>query len=367
MPRKGENIYKRKDGRWEGRYIKYHDLNGKAVYGFIYRHSYGEVKQDLLMIKASKVKPVKSSKETFGSYLSYWLDNVKPTLKQSTFDSYSNYVHKHIIPHLGVVQISRITIELLQKFINLKSKELSPKTILSLKSVLNLALSKAEEQNFVVNPCKYLKLPRCSADEMRVFTLPEQKELESVLDSRSDIGVLICLYTGIRIGELCALRWNDINFNTGTLYIRKTMQRVKDDSENNSKTKVIIDEPKSPASKRSIPIPSFLINTLKHYKSTCNNSDFVISVYNRFMEPRTYQYRFKTLLKNAGIDNANFHSLRHTFATRALEIGFDVKTLSDILGHSNPNITLKRYAHSLDTHKRKAMDKLEQVYNAERI
>lgn len=367
MPRKGENIYKRKDGRWEGRYIKYHDLNGKAVYGFIYRHSYGEAKQDLLMIKASKVKPVKCSREAFGDYLSYWLDNVKPTLKQSTFDSYSNYVHKHIKPHLGAIQVGRITIELLQKFINLKSKELSAKTILSLKSVLNLSLSKVEEQNFVVNPCKYLKLPRCSTNEMRVFTLPEQKELESVLEGCSDIGILICLYTGIRIGELCALKWVDINFNTSTLYIRKTMQRVKDDGGNNSKTKVIIDEPKSPASKRNIPIPSFLLEALRHHKNTSMNNDFVISIYNHFIEPRTYQYRFKTLLKTAGIDDANFHALRHTFATRALEIGFDVKTLSDILGHSNPNITLKRYAHSLDTHKRKAMDKLEQVYNAERI
>ena len=196
---------------------------------------------------------------------------------------------------------------------------------------------------------------------MRVLSLEEQQKLTLVLLDDTDLikfGVLLSLYTGIRIGELCALKWGNLSIAAGVLSVRETMQRIKDTSNHSiSKTKIVISEPKSKCSVRDIPLPEFIISIAKGFQS--NNSSYVLTgEKNRYVEPRTMQNRFKSLLRESQIPDANYHALRHTFATRCIEVGFELKTLSEILGHSNVNITLNRYVHSSLDLKKENMSKI---------
>ena len=161
---------------------------------------------------------------------------------------------------------------------------------------------------------------------------------------------------GLRIGELCALQWSDIDVDNGIMKISKTMQRLQNLSNTNSKkTDVVISSPKSDSSSRIIPIPEFLQILFKQYKTNDIDAYFLTGTSERFIEPRTYQYYFKKVLKENNIEQTNYHILRHTFATRCIENGFDIKSLSEILGHSSVKITLDRYVHSSMDLKRKNM------------
>lgn len=188
-----------------------------------------------------------------------------------------------------------------------------------------------------------------SKKEMRVLSIEEQKKLTSVLMNDVNcvkFGILLSLYTGIRVGEICALKWECIDISLGVLSINETLQRIKDTSAKaNKKTKIIVTSPKSDCSIRKIPLPSFIVAIAKSLQ-TSNSSYVLTGSSDKIIEPRTMQNHFKALLQECGILEANYHALRHTFATRCIEAGFDIKTLSEILGHSNVNITLNRYVHS---------------------
>lgn len=199
---------------------------------------------------------------------------------------------------------------------------------------------------------------------MRVLTAFEQHKLTSVLLHDTDLcklGIYLALCTGIRIGELCALKRENIQFETGLLTVRNTMQRVQIENFN-SKTVVIITEPKSKNSVRDIPLPSFIIDICKKYYDMLNSSDYLLTGTAKFMEPRSLQYRFKKYIKESELENVNFHALRHTFATRCVENGFEIKTLSEILGHVNVNITLNRYVHSSIDLKRINMERMSNIF-----
>lgn len=170
------------------------------------------------------------------------------------------------------------------------------------------------------------------------------------------IGVLICLYTRIRIGELCAMQWKDISLAEGLLYISKTVQRVQQLDNPFQKTKLCVFPPKSVNSKRIIPIPKTLLDILIPFEG--NSDDYVLTGKAKCADPRTMQYHFKKFLRACNIEDTNFHTLRHTFATHCIEMGFDIKTLSEILGHSSVNITLDRYVHSSLKMKQESMNKL---------
>jgi integrase len=176
---------------------------------------------------------------------------------------------------------------------------------------------------------------------------------------------MLCLYTGIRIGELCGLMWSDIDFERKLLCINRTIQRIRSNGEN--KTEVTFLTPKSKTSTREIPLPDFLLELLfKHRPLT--NGEYVLNYKNKPIEPRTLQYRFKKILQTADVKNVGFHITRHTFATRALENGCDVKSLSEILGHGSATVTMNKYAHSSTEHKRGCMnaicDNLVSVYSS---
>ena len=183
-----------------------------------------------------------------------------------------------------------------------------------------------------------------------------------------NIGILVCLFTGIRVGELCALKWEDISFSEKTLYIHRTMQRIQIEhtqpNQEGARTKVIVTNPKSQCSVRTIPLPDKLVRILKSVPNT-SSGYFLTSSETKWIEPRTMQNHFKRLLKCCEVKDANYHTLRHTFATRCVELGFDVKSLSEILGHASVNITMNRYVHPSMQLKRENMQRLSSLFTEE--
>lgn len=360
MSKKGENIYKRKDGRWEGRYVRFYDENGKARYGYIYGKTYNDVKQRLLEKKALSAKqavPFAKCGILYNDILDAWLQSSRINIKESTYARYSYLIDTHIRPQLGKYQLSKISTQLIEGFIERKlaygridkSGGLANKTVTDILTVVKSTMEYARYNNYEVS-CNLSKLTVKKKDkEMRVLCQTEQEALIRVLIHDMDLykfGVLLSLYTGIRIGELCALQWEDVNIANSTLKVRKTMQRIKETNVGAAtKTKIVITEPKSECSIRDIPLPSF-ITEMAHQFAGVPKAFVLTGDRNKFVEPRTMQNRFKTYVKESGINDANYHALRHTFATRCVEVGFEIKSLSEVLGHSNVNITLNRYVHS---------------------
>lgn len=360
MSRRSKNIYKRKDGRWEGRYIAGYTIAGKANYRSVYAHSYNEVKQKLEEAVLSSVSPSapKTASVSVNEWFNRWLTTLKTRIKESTYFIYKRYVDNHINPFFANIPLNKLSKDMLQQFVNSKS-DLSPATVKDIFTFLRSGLQAAEKEFHLPRLYEDVVLPKAAPQSLRVFSKTEQQRIEryiAVSDNPNHIGVLICLYTGLRIGELCALRWEDVNFEQGTLAVRRTIQRIADDI--NGGTKIVVSTPKSVSSARQIPLPTFILQKLKNHKERFCKCEYVLHIDGKPIEPRTYQYMFQSLLKNAGIAKAKFHTLRHTFSTRALELGFDIKTLSEILGHASASVTLKIYAHSLDEHKRQSMELL---------
>lgn len=375
MPRKGENIYKRKDGRWEGRYIKSRTYAGKIVYGYVYAKTYREVKAKLrentsfAIAMPNTTTPV-SNQNTFASVASEWFESVKSQSKESTQNKYHNMLTNYILPWYGEQTMDGITYSFIESHCNLllvsggkQEKGLSAKTVTDVLSVIRNILKFAIKKGMYV-PCDGSAIQiKQTAKPMRVLSKAEQDKLCRYLLSEPEpcnVGILVCLFTGLRVGEICALRWEDISFSDQTIFVHHTLQRVQDKSGNKRKTKIVFTTPKSACSIRTIPIPDELSVILASYQKASigyllTNDD------RRFVEPRTMQNRFKMALNASGIESANFHAIRHTFATRCIELGFDVKSLSEILGHATVNITMNRYVHPTLELKKENMKKLSSL------
>lgn len=354
MPRRGENIYKRNDGRWEARYVKEVLPDGSKKYGSVYANTYNEVKakQQYCMIH-----PQKSFHNFFNVIISVlaieWLDSIKNNVKINTYKKYESLCNKYIIADIGNILVRLLSSNNIRSFTNkLISYDLSYQTINDILVILNLIL-KFGESEYQITPVKinYLKIEK---HEMRVLSKSEQKVLTDYLINDNDIykfGVLLTLYTGIRIGELCALTWDDITDDY--ILINKTMYRTKGQ---NNKTEIKVGSPKTISSNRRIPLPQSLFPYIRKYK----NKGYVLSTEKQqFCEPRLMQLKFSKMIDKCGIEKANFHALRHTFATRCIEAGVDVKTLSEILGHSDVKTTLNKYVHSSFELKQQSMRQLE--------
>lgn len=371
MSKRGENIYKRKDGRWEGRYIKCRTLHGRIQYVYVYGKSYSAVKSKL---KETASMPIQTSDSwatqptSYSEILKMWLLSTKNHVKESTFSRYNHLVERHIQSFLGGYQIGEISNALLEKYIDHLlqcgrldgSGGLSPKSVSDILVVIKRSMRYAQENNhLVICSTAGLSVKR-SRNNMRVLSKIEQRQLEYVLMQDMDLTkftVLLCLYTGIRIGEACALRWEHIRLDSGILEVRETMQRIQAPQNMASKTRIIITEPKSASSNRDIPLPRFLMQYAVQFQAD-RNAFVLTGEKNQFIEPRTLQNRFRNYVKTSGIEHANYHALRHTFATRCVELGFEIKSLSEILGHSNVNITLNKYVHSSFELKKKNMERL---------
>ena len=298
----------------------------------------------------------------YEEWLGIWLENyIKPSVKVRTYERYALIINKHISTDIGKCEIAELSALVLQNFItkllengNCKTGNgLSANSVNAVISVLQSSLQMAHMIG-VANEytADKIKRPKITERPIECFSMKEQKQIEqAVLNGNKDklYGILLCLYSGLRIGELIALQWSDIDFVKGILTVSKSCHDGKDG--------LIIDEPKTANSRRMIPLPKQLLPILKGVKKK-SDSSFVVSSNGSFVSVRSYQRSFELLLKRLNIPHKGFHSLRHTFATRAIECGMDVKTLSEILGHKNPTVTLNRYTHSLMEHKQDMMNKL---------
>ena len=364
---KGENIFKRKDGRWEARYVKGYQPSGKIKYGFCYGKSYKEAKEKVTKLKVavttgSQISTI-NSKHRFSYFCEEWLKSTKNRVKEATYVKYESILENHIKPMLGSCCIGSLSTAMIEEFSNLllRQKQLSPKTVRDILSCLRSVIRYVTTHFPGLMPAVDIIYPKETPKEMRVLTPEEQKRLMKYLLENMDackFGILLALLTGMRIGEICALRWSDINMEDKTIYVHATMQRLKDtDGGKDKKTKIVIGSPKSNKSVRTIPMTeqAFLLCMQMQMKNT---TAFVLTGKEQYMEPRTLQYRLKTYTAACNLESVHFHTLRHTFATRAVEVGFEIKTLSEILGHSTTTVTLDRYVHSSLELKRANMDKL---------
>lgn len=379
MPKRGENIRKRKDGRWEGRYVQTRSADGKAKYASVYAKTYAEVKEKMLLAHCMALDAQKNIEETdseevlFKNILKKWLEITRPTIKEQTYHRYRDLIAKHILPSIGYIPVKEIDADHLNRFVDEKlhsgrldgSGGLSAASVKLLLSIIHAALAYAIEENEREALCGKIQMPSASKRIIEVFTVQEQRKLENFLETDMDdrkFGILLALHTGMRLGELCGLRWSDIDFHASVITIQRTVQRIKCTKQDaKSQTVLMAGSPKTDTSYRVVPIPPYLQEEF-YQRYCCAQGEHVIcgNAY-PFMDPRTYQYCFRSYLKKCGLAQRNFHVLRHTFATRCMEVGMEVKTLSELLGHANVNTTLNLYVHSSLDSKRRQMQLLQAI------
>lgn len=304
----------------------------------------------------------------YKDWLEIWLENyIKPNAKIRTYQRYEEIIMRHIAPKLGDYEVDKITPLIIQKFVtelsvggNAKThKGLAASTINGIITVIQNSLKTARAVGVISNyTADMVKRPKGAERQVECFTFAEQKLIEKdILDHQRYrlYGIVLCLYTGLRIGELLALKWENIDIRQGILCVERSCHDGKDE---NGKFCRITGTPKTQTSERVIPLPKQILPILKEWKKQAKSEFVVESSQGKPVLVRSYQQSFELLLKRLHIPHKGFHSLRHTFATRALECGVDVKTLSELLGHKNPTITLNRYVHSLTDHKRDMMNRL---------
>lgn len=359
MARHGENIRKRKDGRWEGRCSVYSAEKGKRVYYSVYGKNYEEVQQKM----AAKKNFIRDQIEKDGTEIAFaeaaqgWLAQIKEKRKPSTYIKYSLVYQKYVEERFEDAALDQMTDSFVRERLSDASSDSVRKSVYSvLKQILKYA---SVHYSLMITPLgnpdsEYHNKP------VKVLSRGEQRLLIPVLYCKMNLfkmAVLLVLLTGLRLGELCALKWTDIDFENKILAVNRTVQRLYAEG---YRTKTILMEtaPKSEHSIREIPLSAMLSELLAKFQ---NGKEYIFGG-NKPMEPRTMQYHFKGILKEAGLPDMNFHILRHTFSTNCIEDGMDVKSLSEMLGHSDVQITLNRYVHpSMDT-KRKYMDSLSEFY-----
>ena len=319
------------------------------------------------------LKEKHSKTYSFDNLIDDFLCTQKFLVKESTFSHYNNIINTHIRPYFVSFALEEIDIAIIRDFINEKLSSgridgtggLSNKSVKDISSVLKMIIKYGSTKGLLQSSLTEFSVPKERKKDIKILSPQDLRCLENYVYDLEDsykLGVYICLYTGLRIGEICALQWKDIDFNNKSLKVKKTILRIADVNSPSTKTKIIIDSPKSESSIREIPLPNKLMDILYLHKCKITNEDYyVLTGCEKYIEPRNYYERYKKYLIKCNIPNYTFHSLRHTFATRCVEIGFDPKTLSEILGHSDVKITLSRYVHPSMERKRVCMEKLFEV------
>ena len=349
---KGENIYYRKDGRWEGRYAIGRKSNGRIKYGYVYGKTYQTVRDKLLPLKQQSDRMIQlygKSMMTYSEWVTQWKKEIQKTIKLSTYSNYCYKLSRYLLPHLGTTPLYQVTSERIQEIIDIFMKEkLSPSSIQIIHCLLKKTLNDAKKQGLLYqNPCDAVKLPKRIPRKVRALTIEQQRSLLKVVDksdANKDQAVILALNTGMRIGEIAALKWSDIDFNRGIISITQTCNRVK--SSDNQRTIVNYDAVKSTASHRIIPMNQKVWKLLKRLKEK-SDAEFVFSIGDKGCEPRVLTYHFHQLRKKARLENIHFHQLRHTFATRCLEAKVGITSVSALLGHASTKMTLDVYSDSM--------------------
>lgn len=371
--RKGDNIYKRKDGRWEAKYKNGYKADGTTKYSSVYGHTYQEAKEKReKAIRELQAPKPKKNKITLNELFNMYINHIKYNIKYSTLAHYDELYNNQIAPTLGGLKIICINSDMINSFIDTKLEILSNSYINDI-VVLLLAILEHGKTLELINTRFKVKKIKVKSKEIEVFNSNERERLENHLISNINlvsIGILLARFTGLRIGEICALKLFDIDLKQGIIKINKTMIRVKNlDKNASTKTKIIIDTPKSDKSIRDVPIPKFLIHLIRDLTVGINNNAYLLTgSINKFVEPRSMEYRYKQILKACKIGYKKFHTLRHTFATLCVVNGYyDYKTLSEILGHSSVKITLDKYVHSNITLKMDGVKKIDNDFLSSQI
>ncbi len=393
MARHGENIRKRKDGRWEGRYLVYSEEKGKKLYRSVYGRTYEAAKEKLTMKKISLMETrgmhtrnaaaekegsgngsgKKSGLEgqtqpenlMFSELAAGWLGEVRQTRKASTYVKYSMVYRVHLEPVLREVKASGIQDALdalgREKIFDHLSESIRKSICCVLNQIVKFASRQHQITMLTIPVWDKLVFPEKKGNKpVEVLSWKEQAGLLPILFQKTDkaeMAVLLCLHTGLRLGELCALKWKDIDFGNRMVSVNQTVQRLYREG-GKTKTVLLETEPKSEYSRREIPLPVMILELFEKIR---HEGNYVFGK-DKPMEPRTLQNHFKRLLKKAGLKHKNFHALRHTFATNCIESGADIKSLSEILGHSDVQISLNRYVHPSMDSKRKYLDGLSRFY-----
>ena len=315
---------------------------------------------------------LKNKKILYKDWIYTWLLEKKDYIKESTYANYSNNIFNHIIPKLGNYYLNELNHKVIQDFLLELSKNgrkdntggLAEKTIKDITIIIKGSIKKGINEDKIKHIELTFNYPKDNKEnKLYVLTKREQNKITNYvlenINSRN-IGLLISLYSGIRIGELCALRWEDVDFKKNCLTINKTIQRVYIKDKNKNISKVIITTPKTKNANREIPINKDFLEILKKVKS--DKKHYILTGNEKYIEPRTYRKYFNKVLDELKIKHFNFHSLRHTFATNCISLGVDYKTVSELLGHANINITLNLYVHPRYSQKKKCIDLVCKIF-----
>ncbi len=369
MSKRGDNIRHRGDGRWEAKYIKEY-RGGRAVYGYLYGHTYSEVKRkrDQLLVPGLQDTRTEPSAPSLQSISDQFLIRQASLVKPSTLARYRSILRVHLLPAFGNTTPAAITTEHLERFVlRLRtaastpavSKGLSEKTVRDIVTLLRAILSFAAERGWPSGVVGRVALPRSVRPTVTILSPADQSALEAYAranPSGETAGILLALFAGLRIGEVCALRWGDVDLARSQLTVRGTLQRIPCET-GEKKTAVVMGTPKSERSGRTVPLPPFLSEWLLSLRAA--DSTWLLTGRETYLEPRVYSRKYGRHLAACGLPSYTFHALRHTFATRAVEQGFDTKTLSELLGHAGVKLTLERYVHPSAELKRAYMEKLQ--------
>ncbi|WP_027090374.1 tyrosine-type recombinase/integrase [Thomasclavelia saccharogumia] len=282
-----------------------------------------------------------------------WLELKKMSVKYSSYVKYETVILKHVVPFFDNYTLEQITDEIIISFFKnlIEIEKYSNSTLHAIRYVMKAILEYAEKKYSIktIN-FSFIKLNRTKVN-FKILDENQKESLERYCFTHYkpiSIAILIALYGGLRIGEICALTWHDIDLNNGIIAVNKTVERLKNKETTDSKTLLMILEPKTHTSKRIVPIPSFLKEYLYNYyhNSTISNKSFyLLTNGEKIPDPRTIQNQFQRLCQDYNFQT-NFHSLRHTYATRCVMQEVDLKSLSEMLGHSNVSTTLQLYVHS---------------------
>lgn len=368
MPRKGENIRKRKDGRWEARYIKGRNPDGSIRYGYAYGKKYLEVKEKrnsaLRSLEKERSRNSADYYMKIGDLFDEWKKEVRHTVKESSFFYYDTLIEHHLRPCFGSLYIEELSSQQMQDFVNAKIKEgLSVTYIRSIMTLFQNILKTARPHGKPPLTLPAYTMPRSHQTAPDLFSYQEWNDLRAKLlqaDDDFSFGLLLCMHTGIRIGELSGLKWEDFDIDNMEFQIRRTIYRMKNPEygqiPDSPKTIVCIETPKTPSSMREIPIPRCLLPHIEKHPRTPGT--FVLTGSEHYMEPRNIQKKYRLLLAKFHIRYLNFHSLRHSFATISIQKGSDHKTVAELLGHASVNTTLNIYVHSSIDQKRRCLELL---------
>lgn len=372
MARIGKNVYFRQStGKWEGRFVKGRKGNGRLWYGYVSGMTEAECTRKREI--AAKIYEDERSQAGMGDRLLFtvvatkWLASESRTKKASTICRYRNNLQLHLNPRFQDKRFTEISREEVVDYIaELQAKDdgrsgMSPNTVKGILSVLRSVLAYGERQ-YHLSIANLARLPVSDSENTSLRVLTENEEgmlLKHIFSTLTGdgLGILLVLYTGLRLGELCSLRWEDIDFKERTVSVRTTMERIQTPEHPKNRTKVSITPPKSRKSIRTIPLHEDLLGLLRE-RAGERGTFFLTGRKDVYIEPRTMENRFKSIVKKAGIADVNFHALRHTFATRSIENGVDAKVLSEFLGHASVKLTLDRYVHPSDWQKRKNINAL---------